>query len=135
MLQKQLHTATESETKMKITARGYMYRPLTTLWIAPGLWTRRALTTWKTSTTPSVLHLSMVVAMAQNIPDLLTVSLQTHTHTQYMSYSYSQLKNLQWIKMGLLLVRICTLMTSSMTSVTVLMFEMLPSGAQLVMWN
>ena len=57
-----------------------MYR-LTTLRIAPGLWTRRALTTWKTSTTPSVLHLSMVVAMAQNIPDLLTVSLQTHTHT------------------------------------------------------
>ena len=49
---------------------------LTTVVTAPGFCTLRALTTWNTSTTPSVLHLSMVVAMAQNIPDLLTVSLQ-----------------------------------------------------------
>ena len=48
---------------------------LTTVCIAPGFCTLRALTTWNTSTTPSVLHLSMVVAIAQNIPDLLTVSL------------------------------------------------------------
>ena len=53
---------------------------LTTVGTAPGFCTRSALTTWKTSTTPSVLHLSMVVAMAQNIPDLLTVSLHTTTH-------------------------------------------------------
>ncbi|CAI8019247.1 hypothetical protein GBAR_LOCUS11587, partial [Geodia barretti] len=36
-----------------------------------------ALTTWNTSTTPSVLHLSMVVATPQNMADLLTVLLQT----------------------------------------------------------
>ena len=48
---------------------------LTTVVTAPGFCTLRAFTTWNTSTTPSVLHLSIVVAMAQNIPDLLTVSL------------------------------------------------------------
>ena len=59
---------------------------LTTVGTAPGFCTRSALTTWKTSTTPSVLHLSMVVAMAQNIPDLLTVSLHTTTtHTNMHS--------------------------------------------------
>ena len=58
---------------------------LTTVGTAPGFCTRSALTTWKTSTTPSVLHLSMVVAMAQNIPDLLTVSLHTTTHTHMHS--------------------------------------------------
>ena len=42
---------------------------------APGLCILRALTTWNTSTTPSVLQRSMVVAMAQNIPLRLTVSL------------------------------------------------------------
>ena len=50
--------------------------PLTTLGTAPGFHTRRALTTWNTSTTPSVLHLSIVVAMAQNIPLRVTVLLQ-----------------------------------------------------------
>ena len=55
---------------------------------APGFCTLRAFTTWNTSTTPSVLHRSMVVAMAQNMPLRLTVSLQgrhslTHTHTPH----------------------------------------------------
>ena len=49
---------------------------LTTLRMAPGFCTLRAFTTWKMSTTPSVLQRSMVVAMAQNIPERLTVSLQ-----------------------------------------------------------
>ena len=53
---------------------------------APGFCTLRAFTTWNTSTTPSVLQRSMVVAMAQNMPLRLTVSLQgrhslTHTST------------------------------------------------------
>ena len=45
----------------------------TTVWIASGFCTLRALTIWNTSTTPSVLHLSMVVTMAQNIPHSVTV--------------------------------------------------------------
>ena len=51
-------------------------KELTRVGTAPGFWTRSALTTWKTSTTPSVLHRSMMVAMAQNIPLLVTVSLE-----------------------------------------------------------
>ena len=49
---------------------------LTTVVTAPGFCVLRTFTTWNTSTTPSVLHCSMVVAMAQNIPERLTVSLQ-----------------------------------------------------------
>ena len=51
------------------------YVPLTTVRTAPGFWTRSAFTTWNTSTTPSVLQRSMVVAMEQNIPERQTVSL------------------------------------------------------------
>ena len=61
---------------MSFWANIFRLWPHTTVQTAPGFCTRRALTTWNTSTTPSVLHLSMVVAMAQNIPDLLTVSLE-----------------------------------------------------------
>ncbi len=78
--------------------------PLTTVGTAPGFCTRRALTTWNTSTTPSVLHLSMVVAMAQNIPLRVTVSLQ-------------------WTTMGLLPDLIWTLVISSITSVTLFRLE------------
>ena len=78
--------------------------PLTTVGTAPGFCTRRALTTWNTSTTPSVLHLSMVVAMAQNIPLRVTVSLQ-------------------WTTMGLLPDLIWTLVISSITSVTLFGLE------------
>ncbi len=49
---------------------------ITTVATAPGFCTLRALTTWKTFTTSSVLQRSMVVAMAQNIPERLTVSLE-----------------------------------------------------------
>ena len=49
---------------------------LTTVGTAPGLWTLRALTTWNTSTTPSVLQRSMVVIIAQYIPDRVAVSLR-----------------------------------------------------------
>ena len=48
---------------------------LTTEGTAPGLNTLRALTTWNTSTTPSVLQRSMVVAMEQYIPERVAVSL------------------------------------------------------------
>ena len=77
---------------------------LTTVGTAPGFCARRALTTWNTSTTPSVLHLSMVVAMAQNIPLRVTVSLQ-------------------WTTMGLLPDLIWTLVISSITSVTLFRLE------------
>ena len=56
--------------------------PLITVGTAPGFCNHRALATWNTSTTPFVLHLSMVVAiriMAQNIPLQVTVSLQWTT--------------------------------------------------------
>ena len=57
---------------------------------APGFCTLRAFTTWNTSTTPSILHRSMVVAMAQK-PLRLTVSLQgrhslTHTLTHALTH-------------------------------------------------
>ena len=63
---------------------------LTTVRTSPGFWIRWAFTTWKTSTTLSLLQRSMVVAMAQNIPDLLTVSLKeewlkSHTITRACS--------------------------------------------------
>ena len=77
---------------------------LTTVGTAPDFCTRKALTTWNTSTTPSVLHLSMVVAMAQNIPLRVTVSLQ-------------------WTTMGLLSELIWTLVISSITSVTLFRLE------------
>ena len=83
---------------------------------APGFCTRRALTTWNTSTTPSVLHLSMVVAMAQNIPLRVTVSLQ-------------------WTTMGLLPDLIWTLVISSITSMILFRLEHWPLGFQLVICN
>ena len=49
---------------------------LTAVSTAPGFWIRRALTTWNTSTTPSVLHISMPFTREQNTPTRLTVSLQ-----------------------------------------------------------
>ena len=80
---------------------------LTRVQTAPGLCTRRALTTWKTPTTPSVLHLSMVVAMAQNIPESGheetqgevtpgTHCVTAHTHTRSVKTTVSNTKmNLQ----------------------------------------
>ena len=76
-----------------ITIWGTRKGMLTTVRTAPGFCTLRAFTTWKTSTTPSVLHRSMVVAMAQNMPQRLTVSLQKghiHIGTQsQVGYGYS----------------------------------------------
>ena len=51
-----------------------------------------------------------------------------HTHDRATAY-------LQCITMGWLPVLLWTLATSSITSVTVLRLEQLPSEAQLVMWN
>ena len=109
----------------------------TTLRTAPGFCTLRALTTWNTSTTPSVLHLSMVVAMAQNIPDLLTVSLHTHTHTHTVNtVSYIlPTTHLQWTVMGRFPVLLWTFPISSTTPLTLLRLSQLLSGAQLVMRN
>ena len=59
-------------------------KELTRVGTAPGFWTRSALTTWKTSTTPSVLHRSMMVAIAQNIPLLVTVSLEKNSSVEGM---------------------------------------------------
>ena len=125
---------------------------LTTVRTAPGFCTLRALTTWNTSTTPSVLHLSMVVAMAQNIPDLLTVSLQKKTHTGYSDLTQTALStppypplnsdlrtlpsvwsHLQWISMGWLPVLLWILDISPMASTMLVRLEQRPSGAQLVM--
>ena len=64
--------------------------------MAPGLCTLIAFTTWNTSTTPSVLHLSIVVMIAQNVAERLTVLLYkeqrlivtingTPSHTQFSS--------------------------------------------------
>ena len=48
---------------------------------------RRALTTWKTSTTPSVLHISMAFTTEQNTPTLLTVSLCVRIINNYIIQS------------------------------------------------
>ena len=49
---------------------------LTTVGTALGLEVRSALTTWNTSTVPSVLQRSITVARAQNIPLRVTESLK-----------------------------------------------------------
>ena len=67
---------------------------LTTVHTAPGFCLLRAFTTWNTSTTPSALHHSMVVDMAQNMPQRLTMSLQGrhfHTHTLVTPTAWPQL--------------------------------------------
>ena len=129
------NTKTESNICLYWSCRNYRYRvnylvnlvsrrilnavivvSLTTVGTAPGFCTLRALTTWNTSTTPSVLHLSMVVVMAQNIPLRVTVSLQ-------------------WTTMGLLPDLIWTLVISSITSVILFRLEQWPSGSQQVIWN
>ena len=69
-----------------------------------------AFTTWNTSTTLSVLQRSMVVAMAQNMPDLLTVSLERDTGSSCVGSDMAA--DLQWTTMGLLSVLRCTLYTS-----------------------
>ena len=105
---------------------------LTTVQTAPGFCTVRAFTTWNTFTTPSVLHHSMVVAMAQNMPQRLTMSLQRrylHTHTPLTPMTATVY--LQCIMMDRLPVLLWTLATCSITSVTVLRLEQLPSKAQL----
>ena len=137
----------------------------TTVSTAPGFCTLRALTTWKTSTTPSILQHSMVVAMAQNIPERLTVSLQKGKKmdwtvalmpktdfksilcSQYFNFTtslhidlkqhrvYLRLVYLQCTTMGWLPVLIWTLVTSSMTSVIVFRLLQLPSGSQFKTWN
>ena len=67
---------------------------LTTVRTAPGFCPLRAFTTWNTSTTPSVLHRSMMVDMAQNMPQRLTMSLQgrhLHTHALLLLMTWPQL--------------------------------------------
>ena len=49
--------------------------------MAPGFCTLRALVTWNTSTTPSVLQRSTVDIMAQNMPLRPTVSLDDNKNT------------------------------------------------------
>ena len=47
----------------------------------------------------------------------------------------SKVPHLQWTTIGWVLVLLCTLVTSSMTSVMVFRLEHLPSGSQFIMWN
>ena len=56
-----------------------------------------------------------------------------HSHTDHTHHMATA--HLQCTTMGWLPVLLWTFPTSSITSVTVLMLEQLPSGAQLVMWN
>ena len=96
----------------------------------------------------------MVVAMAQNIPDLLTVSLEekldqeinteeriiqkeidpAHWHCQ-TDHQHNSTTNLQCTTTGLLPVLRCTLYISSMTLVMVSTSEHLPCTFQFSMWN
>ena len=50
---------------------------LTTVSTLPGFWRRSALTTWNTSTMPSVLQHLVTLIREQNTPHRLTVSLHT----------------------------------------------------------
>ena len=61
---------------MRLWLKEWVDWVLTTVRTRPGFWIRWAFTTWNTSTTLSVLQQSMVVAMARNMPDLQTVSLE-----------------------------------------------------------
>ena len=109
---------------------------LTTVGTAPGFWTRSAFTTWKTSTTPSVLQRSMTVAMAQNMPLLVTVSLLDWECmlTTLLNYTCVMMY-LQCMNIGLFPVFLWTFATSSMVSTTLFGLVHSPSGSQHVMWN
>ena len=103
---------------------------------APGFWVRIDLTVWNTSTTPSVLHCWVTMVMAQNIPDLPTVSLDRRKHHVISHDPRHRVRRyLQCTTMGWFPVLLCTLSTSSMTSVMVARLVHTPSGDQLVMWN
>ena len=109
------------------------YKTHTTVGTAPGFCTLRALTTWNTSTTPSVLHLSMVVTMAQNIPDLLTVSLWEEVQKYMCDRNYLPFMYLQCTMMGLLSFLVWMSVIIFITLVMVLWLGHLSSGLQLVM--
>ena len=117
---------------------------LTTVRTSPGFWLRWAFTTWNTSTTLSLLQWSMVVAMAQNIPDLLTVSLEGRRRwhesdscswTMVVHHLCVVAADLQWTTMGLLSVLRCTLYTLSTTVMMVCGLEHLPQEFQFSIWN
>ena len=108
----------------------------TSVHTAPGFCTLSVFTTWNTSTTPSILHWSILVAMAQNMPQRLTVSLQkdiTQSHPNLHVCTHVMPVYLQCTTMGWLLVFLCTPSTISITLMMVLSSEQLPSAAQLVM--
>ena len=78
--------------------------------MAPGLCILIAFTTWNTSTTPSVLHLSIVVMIAQNVAERLTVLLykeqrlivtinRTYSHTVFSRFA---LTYMPWTTIALL---------------------------------
>ena len=120
----------------------WMLLILTTVRTSPGFWIRWAFTTWKTSTTLSLLQRSMVVAMAQNIPDLLTVSLEEEGDIYELWISWQQdyhlyvvATHLQWTTIGLLSVLHCTLYISSTTVMMVFGLEHLPWEFQFCIWN
>ena len=100
--------------------------------MAPGLCTLIAFTTWNTSTTPSVLHLSIVVMIAQNVAERLTVLLykeqrlivtinRTHSHTEFSSFD--SLTYMPWTTIALLPVLLWTLDTLSITAMIALLSE------------
>ena len=97
--------------------------------MAPGLCTLIAFTTWNTSTTPSVLHLSIVVMIAQNVAERLTVLLykeqrlivtinRTYSHTEFRTLTY-----MPWTTIALLPVLLWTLDTLSITAMIALLSE------------
>ena len=78
----------------------------------------------------------MVVAMAQNIPDLLTVSLPGG-EDHHVLVVMASAADLQWTTMGLLSVLRCTLLTSSITVMIVCsrVVDPLERELQFSIWN
>ena len=87
--------------------------------MAPGFCALKAFTTWNTSTTPSVLHLSMVVVAAQNMAERLTVLLYIeHTGAIHRMWLYL-VTYMPCTTTALLPVLLWTLETLSMTVTSV----------------
>ncbi len=87
------HVYNNSIALMKVSGSSALTVRLTTLTIEPGFWIRSTFTTWYTSTARSVLHCSIAVAVAQNIPLRPTVSLygnqnrtEQEIHTNFCKY-------------------------------------------------
>ena len=98
------------------TYRIIVYEFLTTVWTIAGLCSLRALTVWKTSTTPSAFSLSRRTLTAINVP-------------------VRPVPPLQWTTTGLSPELLCHFWTCPMRSMSPEPLSGTPSSGQPVYWN